>query len=63
MAMAYIGEHETSKLLTVRLDDELHKAFKVKCVLDGVDMNAVVTKLIEDYVNEAKLKLPSRPKK
>jgi len=51
------------KLLTVRLDDELHKAFKVKCVLDGADMNAVVTKLIEDYVNEAKLKLPSRPKK
>ena len=51
------------KVLTVRLEDELHKQFKVTCVLEGVDMNAVLTKMIEDYVNEAKVKLPSRPKK
>ena len=51
------------KVLTVRLEDELHKAFKVKCVLDDVDMNAVVSKLIEDYVKDAKVKQASRPKK
>jgi predicted HicB family RNase H-like nuclease len=45
------------KALTIRLEDELHKAFKIKCVVEGVDMNAVVTKLIEQYVKE------SRPKK
>ena len=44
------------KALTIRIDDELHKAFKVKCVVEGVEMNAVVTKLIEQYVKESKAK-------
>jgi hypothetical protein len=29
---------------------------KVKCVLEGVEMNTVVTKLIEQYVKETKPK-------
>lgn len=45
------------KVLTVRITEELHKALKLKCVSDGVDMNAVVTKLIEGYLKE------TRPKK
>jgi predicted HicB family RNase H-like nuclease len=44
------------KALTVRLEDELHKAFKIKCVVEGMEMNAVVTKLIEQYVKESKPK-------
>ncbi len=52
------------KALTIRLEDELHRAFKIKCVTEGVDMNDVIRKLIENYVNEAKkVKPPSRPKK
>ena len=51
------------KALTIRLEDELHRAFKIKCVTEGVDMNEIVRKLIENYVNEAKVKQPSRPKK
>jgi hypothetical protein len=47
-------------MLTLRLPEELHKALKVKCVIDGVEMNAVVTKLIEDYLKEGKPK--SKPK-
>ena len=42
------------KALTVRIDEELHKAFKIKCVTEGVDMNAVITQLIENYVKESK---------
>jgi predicted HicB family RNase H-like nuclease len=44
------------KALTVRISEELHKAFKIKCVSDGVDMNTVITEMIERYVKE-------RPKK
>ena len=44
------------KALTIRIDDELHKAFKIKCVTEGVDMNAVITKMIEGYVKAGKVK-------
>jgi predicted HicB family RNase H-like nuclease len=44
------------KVLTIRLEDELHKAFKIKCVTEGVDMNAVITKMIEGYVKAGKAK-------
>jgi predicted HicB family RNase H-like nuclease len=44
------------KMLTIRITDELHKAFKLKCVSEGVDMVIVVNKLIEDYVKESKPK-------
>jgi predicted HicB family RNase H-like nuclease len=44
------------KMLTVRISEELHRALKIKCVTEGVEMNAVVTKLIESYVKESKPK-------
>jgi predicted HicB family RNase H-like nuclease len=44
------------KALTVRITEELHKALKIKCVIEGVDMNTVITKLIEGYVKESKPK-------
>jgi hypothetical protein len=44
------------KVLTIRLEEELHKAFKIKCVTEGVDMNAVITKMIEGYVKGSKTK-------
>ena len=40
------------KMLTIRITDELHRAFKLKCVSESVDMVAVVNKLIESYVKE-----------
>jgi hypothetical protein len=42
------------KMLTVRIPEELHKAFKVKCASESTDMGAVITKLIEGYVKEGK---------
>jgi hypothetical protein len=50
---AYIGN---MKMLTVRIPEELHKALKVKCAVEGVDMASVITKLIEGYVKETKPK-------
>ena len=44
------------KMLTVRIPEELHKALKLRCVSEGLDMQAVVTKLIENYVKESKPK-------
>ena len=46
------------KALTVRITEELHKALKIKCVNEDVDMNTVITKLIEAYVRESKPKKP-----
>ena len=50
------------KMLTLRIPEELHKALKVKCVIEGVEMNTVVTKLIEDYVKESKGKSKAKLK-
>jgi hypothetical protein len=44
------------KMLTIRIPDELHKAFKLKCVSEDTDMVTVVNKLIESYVKEGKTK-------
>ena len=44
------------KMLTVRIPEEVHRAFKLKCVAEGVDMGSVITKLIESYVKESKPK-------
>jgi predicted HicB family RNase H-like nuclease len=44
------------KTLIVRMPEELHRAFKVKCVQDGKNMNSVLTSLIEGYVKETKPK-------
>jgi len=50
------------KVLTVRIPEELHKALKIKCVTDDVEMNAVVTKLIEGYLKEGKAKSKAKEK-
>jgi predicted HicB family RNase H-like nuclease len=42
------------KVLTVRIPEELHRQFKIKCVTEGSDMNKVLTKLIETYVKGSK---------
>jgi predicted DNA binding CopG/RHH family protein len=44
------------KALTVRITEDLHKALKIKCVTEGVEMTTVITKLIEGYVKESKPK-------
>jgi predicted HicB family RNase H-like nuclease len=44
------------KMLTIRIDEELHKALKIKCVMEGKDMNSVVVSLIEVYVKTGKSK-------
>ena len=44
------------KTLIVRLPEELHRAFKVKCAQEGQNMNAVLSALIEGYVKETKPK-------
>ena len=43
-------------MLTIRISDELHKAFKLKCVSEDVDMNTVLTQMIERFVKETKPK-------
>ena len=44
------------KMLTVRIPEELHRALKVKCASEGLDMQSVLTKLIEGYVKGSKVK-------
>jgi len=44
------------KMLTIRIPEELHKAFKLKCVSEGVEMVTVLTQFIESYVKETKAK-------
>jgi predicted HicB family RNase H-like nuclease len=42
------------KMLTVRLSEELHRAFKVKAAMEGRPLNALVVELIESYVKASK---------
>lgn len=44
------------KMLTIRIPDELHKAFKLKCVAQDLDMNSVLAKWIESFVQEKQAK-------
>ena len=44
------------KTLTIRIPEDLHKKLKLKCVMDGTDMNTVVTQLIEKHVKKSKPK-------
>jgi predicted HicB family RNase H-like nuclease len=46
----------SDKTLIVRLSEDLHRAFKVKCAQEGTNMNAVLGALIESYVKESKPK-------
>jgi len=46
----------SDKTLLIRLSEDLHKAFKVKCAQEGTNMNAVLSALIESYVKETKPK-------
>jgi predicted HicB family RNase H-like nuclease len=38
------------KKLTIRIPEELHKALKLKCVSEDLEMNTMITQLIEGYV-------------
>jgi len=40
------------KTLIVRISEQLHRAFKVKCAQEGKNMNGVMSALIESYVKE-----------
>ncbi len=44
----------------VNLSDELHRRFKIVCVMESKDMSEVVRKLIEEYVEKAEKKLKSK---
>jgi predicted HicB family RNase H-like nuclease len=46
----------SEKTLIVRVSEELHRAFKVKCAQEGTNMNTVLSALIERYVKESKSK-------
>jgi len=42
----------SEKTLIIRLSEELHRAFKVKCAQEGNNMNSVLSAFIEGYVKE-----------
>ena len=46
----------SDKTLIIRMSEELHKAFKVKCAMEGQNMNGVLIAYIESYVKETKPK-------
>lgn len=46
----------SDKTFLVRLSEDLHRAFKVKCAQESTNMNTVLTALIESYVKETKPK-------
>jgi hypothetical protein len=50
------------KMLTIRIPDELHMAFKLKCVAEGLDMNSVVTKWVESFVKGGKVSKAKKQK-
>ena len=49
--------------MSIRIDDNKRKALKVIASLEGKSMGGIVTKLIEDYINERNEKLRELPLK
>ena len=50
-------------IMSIRIDDNKRKALKVIASLEGKSMGGIVTKLIEDYINERNEKLRELPLK
>jgi len=50
------------KTLLIRLSDDLHKEFKVKCAQEETTMNTIVDRLIADYVRGKEGKQRSKPR-
>ncbi len=44
----------SKRLWQVAIDWKLHKQFKVRCVQDGISMNAKVEELIRNYLGSPK---------
>jgi antitoxin component of RelBE/YafQ-DinJ toxin-antitoxin module len=50
------------KTLTVRMDDKLHRDFKIVCAMLNVDMNAQLQALMVQFIAKHGDKLPLEPK-
>ena len=44
------------KRYTLDLTEELHKKLKVHCALEGLEMSAVIRKLVEEYLQKVEKK-------
>ena len=44
----------STKGLTIRIEEELHKELKLKCVADNVSLTEYITRLIEEDLKRAK---------
>ena len=49
-------EVEVNKRFTIMVNDREHKAFKMKCVEQGIDMSAVLREFMRDFVKGKKKK-------
>lgn len=45
---------ERMKILKLKLDDELHKKFKLRVTEENSNMQETITKLIENYLDKVK---------
>ena len=47
----------TISVISIRIDDKQHKALKIIASVEGRTMGGIVSSLIEDYIDENKVKL------
>ena len=45
------------KRFNILVPEELHRRFKVVCVMEGTDMSEVLRKMMEEYVERAEKRL------
>jgi hypothetical protein len=45
------AEVTINKVMTLKLNDKEHRAFKVLCAKQGLEMSAVLRELMRDYVS------------
>lgn len=48
------AEVTINKMMTLKLNDKEHKAFKLRCVHDDREMSEVLRQLMREYVNRKK---------
>jgi hypothetical protein len=48
------------KNFNVKIDEALHKRFKIACVLEGTEMSEVIRRHIENFAKRAEKKQKSR---
>jgi hypothetical protein len=59
----YMGQNESDTVISLHINTEVYRAFKMYCVKEGKTIREVATQILEDFVKEIYRKIDHPVKK